>query len=628
MYNFDKYLHTTCSVESDYNKRRIKMVATATKLPHWDMTPFFPGLGSDELVTAMKDVVTSLDKLEVLFDKHSVGQREPAALHEDTIRAFEEVVERFNEVLEERVVVAAYIQSFIATDSRDDLAQAKWSEMQQNGVRLSKLDTRLTAWIGSLDIEALIEQSQVAREHAYMLRKTKEGARHLMSPVEEELAAELRLSGASAWGKMYGNLTSQIMVPIEIEGEQRELAMSAIRNLAYEPDRETRRRAYEAELAAWERVAMPVAAALNGIKGEVNTLAKHRRWGSALDEAIYDSNIDRQTLDAMMQAAHESFPDFRRYLHAKARGLGIERLAWYDIFAPMGADDRAWDYADATDFIVEQFGSFSGKMSDFAARAFEEGWVDAEPRNGKRDGAFCMGVRKEVSRVFLNYKPAFGSVSTLAHELGHGYHNLVKAERTMLQKSTPMTLAETASIFCETIVQHAALKDAPSGEQLAILEAALQRDCQVVVDITSRFLFEKRLYDKRLERELSVDELKNLMLDAQRETYGDGLDMEKLHPYMWAVKPHYYRAELSFYNFPYMFGLLFGLGLYARYKEDPEGFKQGYDDLLSSTGLDDAATLAARFGIDIRTPDFWRASFDIIRGEIAEFEELVATKVN
>jgi pepF/M3 family oligoendopeptidase len=600
------------------------MVATTTKLPHWDMTPFFPGLDSPELDSAIGGIVKSLDEMEALFDKYGVGEREAALLDDETVHAFEEVVEQFNALLEERVTVAAYIQTFVATNSRDDLAQARWSEMQQNGVRLSKLSTRFTAWIGSLDVDALIERSELARDHAFMLRKTKEGATHLMSPQEEELAAELRLSGASAWGKLHNNVTSQLMVPVEIEGEMRDMAMSAVRNLAYDPDREVRRRAYEAELAAWERAALPAAAALNGIKGEVNTLAKRRRWGSALDEALYDSNIDRQTLDAMMAAAHESFPDFRRYLRAKARALGIERLAWYDIFAPVGADEREWDYADATDFIVEQFGTYSGKMSDFAARAFREGWIDAEPRSGKRDGAFCMGIRHEVSRVFLNYKPSFGSVSTLAHELGHGYHNLVKAERTMLQKSTPMTLAETASIFCETIVQHAAMKDASHEEQVALLEASLQRSCQVVVDITSRFLFEKRLYDKRVERELSIDEISNLMLDAQRETYGDGLDPEKLHPYMWAVKPHYYRPELSFYNFPYMFGLLFGLGLYARYKEDPEGFKRGYDDLLSSTGLDDAATLASRFGIDVRTPEFWRASLDIVRSEIERFEELVA----
>jgi pepF/M3 family oligoendopeptidase len=341
---------------------------------------------------------------------------------------------------------------------------------------------------------------------------------------------------------------------------------------------------------------------------------------------LFASNIDRETLDAMMDAARESFPDFRRYLKAKAKALGLEKLAWYDIFAPLGKEEREWEYDEATGFIVEQFGSYSEKMSEFAARAFRESWVDAEPRVGKRDGAFCMALREDESRVFMNYKPSFGSVSTLAHELGHGYHNYVKAGRTMLQKSTPMTLAETASIFCETIVEHAVMQAANREEQLALLESSLQRSCQVVVDITSRFLFEGRALDKRRERELSVDELCEMMLEAQRETYGDGLDEEALHPYMWAMKPHYYRAELHFYNFPYMFGMLFGLGLYARYKEDPEAFKEGYDELLSSTGLADAATLASKFGIDIRTPEFWRASFDVIRGDVERFEELVGSR--
>lgn len=599
------------------------MVTATPTLPRWDMTPFFPGLDSKELDDAIARVVTHLQELEALFDKHGVGGGEPAALNDATVAAFQQVIERFNALLEERLTVASYIQSFVSTDSRDDLAQAKWSEMQQNGVQLSKLNIRFTSWIGSLDVDALIERSSVARDHAFRLRKAYEGAQHLMSRSEEELAAEMRLSGGSAWNKLHNNLTSQLLVPVDLDGETREMAMSAVRNLAYDPDRDTRRRAYAAELAAWERAALPLAASLNGVKGEVNTLALRRRWGSALDEALYDSNIDRETLDAMMQAAHESFPDFRRYFQAKARALGIERLAWYDIFAPVGGDDRQWSYDEATDFILRHFGSYSTKMSDFAARAFRKGWIDAEPRPGKRDGAFCMSVQRDVSRVFLNYKPSFGSVSTLAHELGHGYHNFVKSERTMLQKATPMTLAETASIFCETIVQHAAMKDASREEQIALLESSLQRSSQVVVDITSRFLFEKRVYEKRLQRELSVDEFNNLMLDAQRETYGDGLEPEKLHPFMWAVKPHYYRPELSFYNFPYMFGHLFGLGLYARYKEEPEAFKGEYDDLLSSTGLDDAATLAARFGIDIRTSDFWRSSLDIVRGEITHFDRLV-----
>jgi oligoendopeptidase F len=215
-------------------------------------------------------------------------------------------------------------------------------------------------------------------------------------------------------------------------------------------------------------------------------------------------------------------------------------------------------------------------------------------------------------------------MSTLAHELGHGYHNLNLADRTMLQRDTPMTLAETASIFCETIVREAALARADAAERLEILEASLQGSCQVVVDITSRFLFERRVFEGRQQRELSVGELNEFMLQAQRETYGDGLDEALLHPYMWAMKPHYYSAGRSFYNFPYMFGLLFGLGLYARYRQDPEQFRASYDDLLSSTGLADAATLAARFGIEIRTPAFWAASLDIVRGDIDRFESLVA----
>jgi oligoendopeptidase F len=600
-----------------------KIEAASTKPPRWDMTPIFPSIESPEFDAGFRSVVGAIDGLAALFDRHNVGSREPQPLDDTTVSAFEEVITRFNDVLEEYRTVFAYIQCFFSTDTRDQMVQRKLSEMQAQAVRMQQLGTRWTAWLGSLDVEALIARSRQAEEHAYNLRKARQRAEHLMSPVEEMLASELSLSGGSAWEKLHMSVSSQLTVPVELGGGTQDLPMSTVRNLAHDPDREVRRRAYEAELEGWRRTAVPLAAALNGVKGEVNTLSRHRNWESALDEAIFDANIDRETLDAMMHAAHESFPDFQRYLRAKARALGVEKLTWYDLFAPVGKSERSWKYPDAARFIVEQFGAYSSKLSDFAARAFREQWIDAEPRPGKRDGAYCVGIRNDESRVFANYEESYDGMGTLAHELGHGYHNLVKADRTPLQKSTPMTLAETASIFCETIVRHAAMKEAGPEEQLSILEASLQDSTQVAVDITSRFLFEKGLFENRVARELTVDELCNLMLDAQRATYGDGLDESKLHPYMWAVKPHYYRTGLSFYNFPYMFGLLFGLGLYARYQQDPEGFRQGYDDLLSSTGLADAATLAARFGIDIRTPDFWRASFDIIREDIDQFERLV-----
>jgi pepF/M3 family oligoendopeptidase len=444
-----------------------------------------------------------------------------------------------------------------------------------------------------------------------------------MSPAEEDLAAELNLSGGSAWGKLYNNLSSQISVPIEQDGATVEMPISQVRNLAHERDRERRRIGYEAELAAWERNALPLAAAMNGIKGQVNTLAKRRGWDSPLDAACSDNHIDRATLDAMMMAARESFPDFRRYLRAKARALGLDSLAWYDLFAPLGDDPRVWSWDDAQAFIVRHFHSYSERMGAFAERAFAERWIDAEPRPGKRDGAFCMSLRDDESRILANFKPSFSGVSTLAHELGHGYHNINRCKVTSLQRTTPMALAETASIFCETIIRDAGLQEAGDAEALAILEASLQGSCQVVVDISSRFLFEQTVFEQRASRDLSIDELNAAMLDAQRETYGDGLDQDVLHPYMWAAKPHYYSAGRSFYNFPYMFGLLFALGLYAQYKDDPDRFRASYDDLLMSTGLDDAATLANRFGIDIQTPTFWRASFDIIRGDIDRFEGIV-----
>ncbi len=601
------------------------MTETKSALPHWDLSSVYPSLKSAEFEADFRSFAQALDDLEALFERYGVARQEPKPLDEATVRAFEAIIERYNAVLERDRTLGSFIRGFVAVDSRDALAQAKWSELQQQRVRLTRLGTRFTAWVGSLDVEGLIERSAVARAHAFALRKARERAAHLMSPAEEELAAELGPTGGKAWAKLYSDFTSQLTVSLELDGRRQELPMSTVRNLAFDPDRTIRRRAYEAELAAWARAAVPIAAAVNSIKGEVNTLARRRGWSSPLDLALFENHIDRQTLEAMMTAAHESFPDFRRYLQAKAAALGLPKLAWYDLFAPIGAADREWSFDEAAAFIVQQFGAYAPDLRALAERAFRERWIDAEPRPGKEDGGFCMWLRKDESRILVNYRPAFGHVRVLAHELGHAYHNFHLAGRTMLQRATPMTLAETASIFCETIVREAALREASPQEQLVILESSLQSACQVVVDITSRFLFEQGLFEGRRQRELSVEELCELMLDAQRQTYGDGLDNDALHPYMWAVKPHYYSAEYSFYNFPYMFGLLFGLGLYARYQDDPKSFRAQYEELLSSTGMADAAELAGRFGIDIRSPGFWRAGLEAIRADIDRFASLVGS---
>jgi oligoendopeptidase F len=595
----------------------------ANSLPHWDMTPYYPSLESDEFKAAVETFRHDLGALERL-----VGEK-TAEVPADPVADFDAMLGAFLDVAKQVILLDSYIYGFLAVNSRDDLAQARISEMQILSVGFSKAQTRFTAWLGELDVESLIASSELAQEHAYFVRNARIEAEHLMPQPEEDLAAELTLSGGSAFSKLHGDLSSQIMVRVEkTPGEFEELPMSEVRNLAMDADRAVRRRAFEAEVGAWKEWATPIAASLNGVKGEHTTLAQRRNWDSALEQSLFQNHIDRQTLDAMMTAAREAFPDIRRYLDAKARALGVKKLAWYDIFAPLSANDRAWEWDEGVAFLLDQFGSFSPKLRGLAERAIDENWIDAEPRSGKVGGAFCMPTRDGESRVLSNYTPAFDGVSTLAHELGHAYHNLCQKDVSVISEmETPNTLAETASTFCETILRKAAIERGTEEEALTILEGALQDATQTVVDITSRFLFEQAVFERRAERELSADEFCELMLDAQRQTYGEGLTADELHPYMWAVKGHYYSPGFAYYNYPYMFGLLFGLGLYAKYQEDPDTFRSRYDDLLASTGSASAADLTARFGFDIRTPDFWRASLDVVRADIDTFVDLVDRKL-
>ena len=596
------------------------MTTTATaaraELPRWDLTPIFPDLDSPAFANAFTALLTDLSNLDEVLPAGVQSQDDPRA-------TLEGALDRLNDVSERQEVIWAYLYGLITTNSRDQQAQSRFSELQARSVALEKASTRLDAWLAGQDVEALITASPVAREHAYYLRRAVARASHLMSPEEEALAADLGPAAGSAWGRLHGNLSSQILVEVDGEKGRERLPMSEVRNLAHHADRKVRARAWQAELDAWRVHALPLAAALNGVKGEVVTLAKRRRWDGPLDEAVFANAIDQPILEALVGEARASFPEFRRYFKLKAEAIGVPALAWYDLFAPMGATDRVWTWPNATSFIEERFSAFSPRLGELARRAVAERWIDAEPRAGKAGGAYCMYVGGPNSRILQNFSTGYDGVSTLAHELGHAYHNLTQDGLEPLRHATPMCLAETASTFCETIIKEAALEDASSAEQIYILEQSLQGSAQIVVDIISRFDFEQAVCEQRLARELSADEFCELMLKAQEGTYGDGLDAEARHPYMWAVKGHYYRPEQSFYNFPYLFGLLFGLGLYAEARRDPAGFPGRYDALLRDTGNATASELAERFGIDLRAPAFWRAGLDVVRADIDRLEALL-----
>jgi pepF/M3 family oligoendopeptidase len=407
-------------------------------------------------------------------------------------------------------------------------------------------------------------------------------------------------------------------------GETKTIGINECRNLAYEADADVRKAAFDAELAAYPKIEESCAAAINGIKGEVNLLSERRKFSHPLDKTLFDSNMTQKTLDAMFDAIDADISCFRDYLKAKAKYLGKESLPFCDLFAPVGnSAEKTFSYDEAKNFVVENFGKFSPEMEKVARLAFDNNWVDVMPREGKVSGAFCGDIYAvKQFRILLNFGGNLSDIITLAHELGHGYHSMQVMQEGILNTGYPMPLAETASTFCEMVVTNAAMKTLPAEEKLQLLETGLQDATQVILDIYSRFMFEKTVFAARLDHPLSPHELCEIMLAAQRAAYGDGLDSEKLHPYMWVVKPHYYSAVNSFYNFPYAFGHLLASGLYKIYDNDPAAFGEKYDKFLRVSGKMPITESCKQLGIDVESTEFWKSAIGVIKAQIDEFKEL------
>lgn len=595
--------------------------------PRWDLTNVYPSLDSKQFKTAIKKYKSMLGEMDAFVKK--AAKVTSKADSKKLGKFLGEAVDRFNALFELSGTIEPYIYSYISTDSRNKEAMRIQSEFEQINVKASILQTKFTAWAGSLGkpaIKKAVKLNESAKAHEFTLLEAAEQAKFLMSEAEESLAAELTLSGGNAFGKLQGTVTSQMTVDFELDGKTQKMPMPALINLRSHPDEATRRRGYEAENVAWEGIKETLAACLNGVKGETLVLDKKRGREDAVHASLDFARIDRATLEAMLGAMKDSLPMFERYFKHKAKLIGKERLAWWDIFAPMGRTDKVYSWEEARDFIVENFNKFSPSLGAFARRTFDKNWIDGEQREGKRGGAFCMGVAAvKESRILANFDGSFDQVSTLAHEIGHAFHNecAYVADKTQLQQNTPMTLAETASIMCETIATEAALEQTTDPQEvLAILEAQLNNASQVVVDIYSRYLFEKEVFERRASAELSADEICEVMEKAQKAAYGDGLDQKYLQKFMWTWKPHYYSSGFSFYNYPYTFGLLFATGLYAIYQKRGEAFVNDYKNLLASTGEARAAELADQFGINIRTKKFWADSLAIIGKRVERYCQL------
>ena len=487
---------------------------------------------------------------------------------------------------------------------------------------MAKPNVLFRDFVGKLaNLDEVINSSDVLKDHEFMLREIVDMGKYLLSEKEEVVIAKLRNTGSLAWGDMKDQLLATMKIPVMVEGVEKVLPLPAVRNLAYDANPQTRKDAYFAELKAYEAVEKPTAAALNAIKGEVITMARMRGYKNPLDMTLINSRLQASTLETMLEAVVDFLPSLRRFYKKKAQLLGhVGALPWYDMLAPVGNVKMKFSYDEAKDFVLEHFYAYSQKLGDFTKYAFEQNWVDAEVRPGKRGGAFCSNLHViGQSRIMANFNGSFSNVTTLAHEFGHAYHGDCLKNLPILKTSYTMPIAETASNFCEQIITDAALRKADADEKFAILEAELSDAMQVIVDIYSRYLFESRLFEKRANGPLSVDEINELILGAQRDAYGDGLNHDVLHKYMWVNKVHYYYAERNFYNFPYTYGMLFSKGIYAQYLAGDAGFHDKYDALLAATGSNSLEAVGDLAGIDVRKKDFWVNSLKLIETKVDEF---------
>jgi len=561
----------------------------------WDMGSLYGDVDSPRFKKDLAEVVRRSKKLETLLK----GKRSDLCV---VVREYELILD-----------IMESLSAFAAAMRTIDTGNAKYVKaVTQVGKASLAVDHMHVAVLGYLAshtdaVAALTQKGGPLERYAYVLGELLEEQKHTMKPELEALASDLNRSGTDAFSRLQESVSAN--ASIEWCAGERKTA-TELRGFAFSSDRELRKLAFDKELAIWEEHQDAFAAALNGVKGATITLDGMRGYASPLKRSLAQSRIDQETFDSLLSTLQDNLPMFRRYLGAKAKLLGLDSLAFYDLFAPVGKGGRQYTYEEAQAFVIKQMKGFSPKMGSFVAQAFADHWVDPFPHQGKVGGAYdtAFPVFGE-SRVLANFDGTYNGVSTFAHELGHAFHDSIVLPLPHLLRTYPMTLAETASIFSEFVALQGALAEADDDERLTLSEHFLQDACQVCVDILCRFLFEQEVFEKRRQEELTAEGFSRLMVSCQKRTYGE---LSAYHPYMWAVKGHYYSSDFSYYNYPYAFGQLFGLGLYAEYEKDKASFEDKYVALLSRTGSMSAMSVASSIGIDIHDKRFWQQGMDVI----------------
>lgn len=583
----------------------------------WDLEVIFPGgSASPELAAYIKELVALIDTIEPQVKALNITS---------PVSQWEQVLDSVQQIMVKNRTAAAFVSCLTAQNTQDKQAKILLGQIRQNSARfgsvLTNFDDKLEK-ITDIEWEQFLAQPQFT-ELQFILNERRQRAKNRLCAHRESLANDLSVDGYHAWGELYNTVVGRMSMDVELEGAIKTVSMGQANNLLSHADRKVRQQIFTGYEQAWEQKSELFNTALNHLGGFRLTLYRHRKWNDVLQEPLEINRMSPDTLNAMWDTVTKNKAKVVEFLNRKAELLGVKRLAWYDVEAPLGSTQSTVSYDQGADFIVEQFAKFDPDLADFATMAFKERWIEAEDRAHKRPGGFCTSFPdKDQSRIFMTYSGTLSNVSTLAHELGHAYHSKVLHGLEPLNKNYAMNVAETASTFGEMLVADASIAQATDKqERITLLEDKIGRTVAFFMNIHARFLFELEFYKRRKNGLASVPELNEIMIAAQKEAYMDSL--ETYHPYFWASKLHFYITGTPFYNFPYTFGYLFSSGIYARAKAEGSGFAAKYRDLLRDSGRMRVETLANKhLGVDLTKPDFWQDAVNLSVKDIDLFLEL------
>ncbi len=584
----------------------------------WSLDELYTSFDSNEFKRDLDELSTAGEKMLEFSQKELVD-------YNNATQKIEKYIELTKRYLELVIRLRSYASLRISTNSKDGEAIAYIGKVGKYASELTASKIAFQNYLKNYDnIDKSVNESSLLKEHEFYLYEIIEACKHQLSDKEEILISKMKLTGSTAWSQLQGKVSSEAVVELEENGEKITIPVTALSQLPSTDDIEVKKNRFFAECRAYDKYADISAACLNNLKGEVLTISELRGYSSPLEMTLNECRMDKETLDALIGSIEEYLPQLRRYYKIKAKLLNYPNgLPYFDISAQVGKSNKKYTIEEGKETVLNAFRGFSEELYEFAKKAFDNRWVDFEPKAGKRSGAFCSGIYPiKESRVLTNFNGNIKDVNTLAHELGHGFHGKQLTTESILNNTYPMPLAETASTFCEEVLKNELLKNISDEEKLSFLSFSILSAIQVTVDILSRYYFETEFFNRRKDHELSVDEIKEVMLEAQKKSYGDGLDNELLNPYMWLNKVHYYYAERNFYNFPYAFGLLFSLGLYSIYEKKGKAFIDDYNNLLKATGKMKIADVCKLVDVDVRSKEFWKMSLDKIVASIDEFERL------